>query len=213
MPQRISRLLDPKLQRNRVKWRGIDCHVLSGINSFADLYYFIFFGISPFFLSCFPSGKYPHIILSSAGKPPTTLNKDVLEAVIQFSPTSVGTTVQKMVELHNLSAVRIVWSFLYYCRGFHTKLFRNWIQVWFPVTSVFSSDPYSFVCKTPKFVSFSLLLLLKWACVNKTIYHYTIVTKHSNNKVYIVSRYLPYWKEHVYINEYKTTDKNMKEPE
>jgi len=66
-----------------------------------------FLGISPFFLSCFPSGKYPHIILSSAGKPPTTLNKDVLEAVIQFSPTSVGTTVQKMVELHNLSAVRI----------------------------------------------------------------------------------------------------------
>ncbi|XP_053386703.1 cilia- and flagella-associated protein 65-like isoform X2 [Mercenaria mercenaria] len=51
-------------------------------------------------------GKYPHIIVSSVGKPSTTLNKDTLEAVIQFGPTAVGTTVQKMVELHNLSPVR-----------------------------------------------------------------------------------------------------------
>ncbi|KAH3749495.1 hypothetical protein DPMN_183993, partial [Dreissena polymorpha] len=51
-------------------------------------------------------GKYPHIIVSSVGKPSTTLNKDNLEAVIQFGPTAVGTTVQKMVELHNLAPVR-----------------------------------------------------------------------------------------------------------
>lgn len=51
-------------------------------------------------------GKYPHIIVSSPGKPSTTLNKDILEAVMQFGPTPVGTTVQKMVELHNLSVVR-----------------------------------------------------------------------------------------------------------
>ena len=54
MPQRISRLLDPKLQRNRVKWRGIDCHVLSGINSFADLYNFIFFWYFTLFSFLFP---------------------------------------------------------------------------------------------------------------------------------------------------------------
>ncbi|XP_060587307.1 cilia- and flagella-associated protein 65-like isoform X2 [Ruditapes philippinarum] len=51
-------------------------------------------------------GKYPHIIVSSVGKPSTTLNKATLEAVIEFGPTAVGTTVQKMVELHNLSPVR-----------------------------------------------------------------------------------------------------------
>ncbi|KAL4217273.1 hypothetical protein ACF0H5_023724 [Mactra antiquata] len=51
-------------------------------------------------------GKYPHIIVSSVGKPSTTLNKDTLNAVINLGPAAVGTTVQKMVELHNLSPVR-----------------------------------------------------------------------------------------------------------
>lgn len=51
-------------------------------------------------------GKYPHIIVSTPGKPSTALNKDNLEAVIQFGSTAVGTSVQKMVELHNLAAVR-----------------------------------------------------------------------------------------------------------
>ena len=51
------------------------------------------------------SGKFPHIIVSAPGKPSTTLGKDNLEAVIQFGPTPVGTSMQKMVELHNLSPV------------------------------------------------------------------------------------------------------------
>ena len=56
-------------------------------------------------LCLFFAGKYPHVIVSSAGKPPTTLNHDTLEAVIQFGPTAVGTSVTKMVELHNLAPV------------------------------------------------------------------------------------------------------------
>ncbi|WAR10588.1 CFA65-like protein [Mya arenaria] len=51
-------------------------------------------------------GKYPHIIVSAVGRPATTLNRDTLEAVVEFGPTAVGTTVQKMVELHNLAPVR-----------------------------------------------------------------------------------------------------------
>ena len=50
-------------------------------------------------------GKFPHIIVSASGKPSTALGRENLEAVIQFGPTAVGTTVQKMVELHNLSPV------------------------------------------------------------------------------------------------------------
>jgi hypothetical protein len=48
------------------------------------------------------------------GKPSTTLNKATLEAVIEFGPTAVGTTVQKMVELHNLSPVS---NFNIYCKN------------------------------------------------------------------------------------------------
>ena len=64
--------------------------------------------VSLIFLMDFASflGKFPHIIVSAPGKPSTTLGKDNLEAVIQFGPTPVGTLVQKMVELHNLSPVR-----------------------------------------------------------------------------------------------------------
>ncbi|OWF45565.1 hypothetical protein KP79_PYT24425 [Mizuhopecten yessoensis] len=51
-------------------------------------------------------GKYPHILVSSPGKPATTLNKENLEAAVQFGPTPVGSTTQKWVELHNLAPVR-----------------------------------------------------------------------------------------------------------
>ena len=54
------------------------------------------------------AGKFPHIIVSASGKPSTALVRENLEAVIQFGPTAVGTTVQKMVELHNLSPVSIL---------------------------------------------------------------------------------------------------------
>lgn len=52
------------------------------------------------------TGKYPHILVSSAGKPSNSLNSNNHEAEIKFSATPVGTTVQKWVELHNLAPVR-----------------------------------------------------------------------------------------------------------
>ncbi|KAK3591649.1 hypothetical protein CHS0354_040559 [Potamilus streckersoni] len=52
-------------------------------------------------------GKYPHILVSTPGQPSTALTKDNLEAVITFGQTQVGASVQKMVELHNLSMVRV----------------------------------------------------------------------------------------------------------
>lgn len=51
-------------------------------------------------------GKYPHILISLPGRPATTLNKDNLEATVQFGGVPVGSTVQKYIELHNLAPVR-----------------------------------------------------------------------------------------------------------
>ncbi|XP_069108657.1 cilia- and flagella-associated protein 65-like isoform X1 [Argopecten irradians] len=51
-------------------------------------------------------GKYPHILVSSPGKPATTLTRENLEAAVQFGPTPVGSTTQKWAELHNLAPVR-----------------------------------------------------------------------------------------------------------
>ncbi|XP_052080289.1 cilia- and flagella-associated protein 65-like [Mytilus californianus] len=51
-------------------------------------------------------GKYPHILISLPGRPATTLNKDNLEATVQFGGAPVGTTLQKYIELHNLAPVR-----------------------------------------------------------------------------------------------------------
>ncbi|XP_078326129.1 cilia- and flagella-associated protein 65-like isoform X1 [Crassostrea virginica] len=51
-------------------------------------------------------GKYPHILVSCAGKPSNSLNSTNHEAEIKFSPTPVGSTIQKWVELHNLAPVR-----------------------------------------------------------------------------------------------------------
>ncbi|KAJ8320586.1 hypothetical protein KUTeg_002173 [Tegillarca granosa] len=51
-------------------------------------------------------GKYPHILVSSPGKPASSLTQENLESVVSFGPTAVGATIQKVVELHNLSTVR-----------------------------------------------------------------------------------------------------------
>lgn len=59
------------------------------------------------------TGKYPHILVSSAGKPSNSLNSNNHEAEIKFSPTPVGTTIQKWVELHNLAPVRFLIVYVY----------------------------------------------------------------------------------------------------
>ena len=65
------------------------------------------------------SGKYPHLLVSTNGKPSNNLGRDNLEAVINFGPVPVGSKNTKWVELHNLSPVRpviewfdfdIIWS-------------------------------------------------------------------------------------------------------
>ncbi|XP_071101269.1 cilia- and flagella-associated protein 65-like isoform X1 [Haliotis cracherodii] len=51
-------------------------------------------------------GKYPHLLVSSPGKPASNLNRDNLEAAVHFGKTPVGSGITKWVELHNLSPVR-----------------------------------------------------------------------------------------------------------
>ncbi|KAK7113832.1 cilia- and flagella-associated protein 65-like isoform X2 [Littorina saxatilis] len=51
-------------------------------------------------------GKYPHLLVSTNGKPSSNLARDDLEAVINFGPMPVGSKNTKWVELHNLSPVR-----------------------------------------------------------------------------------------------------------
>lgn len=58
------------------------------------------------------TGKYPHILVSSAGKPSNSLNSNNHEAEIKFSSTPVGTTIQKWVELHNLAPVRFLIAYM-----------------------------------------------------------------------------------------------------
>lgn len=51
-------------------------------------------------------GKYPHLLVSTRGKPSNNLTRDNLEAIVNFGPVPVGSTNTKWVELHNLSPVR-----------------------------------------------------------------------------------------------------------
>ncbi|ESO88046.1 hypothetical protein LOTGIDRAFT_219687 [Lottia gigantea] len=52
-------------------------------------------------------GKYPHILISASGKPADCIKSDNLESVINFGTVGIGSTVQKWMELHNLSPVRV----------------------------------------------------------------------------------------------------------
>ncbi|KAK7484650.1 hypothetical protein BaRGS_00024058, partial [Batillaria attramentaria] len=51
-------------------------------------------------------GKYPHLLVSTSGKPSSNLTRDNLEAIVSFGTVPVGSTNTKWVELHNLSPVR-----------------------------------------------------------------------------------------------------------
>ncbi|XP_013412505.1 cilia- and flagella-associated protein 65-like [Lingula anatina] len=55
-------------------------------------------------------GKYPHLLVSSVGKPVEELNRDDKEAVAHFGEIPVGKSVEKFVELHNLSPVNAPFS-------------------------------------------------------------------------------------------------------
>lgn len=52
-----------------------------------------------------PPGKYPHLLVTSGGAPSQTKARGSVEALIDFGQVSVGQTVEKWVELHNLSPV------------------------------------------------------------------------------------------------------------
>ncbi|XP_050388962.1 cilia- and flagella-associated protein 65 [Patella vulgata] len=52
-------------------------------------------------------GKYPHILVSASGKPVNNLKQENLESIINFGTVAVGSSVQKWMELHNLSPVRV----------------------------------------------------------------------------------------------------------
>ncbi|XP_041374433.1 cilia- and flagella-associated protein 65-like [Gigantopelta aegis] len=52
-------------------------------------------------------GKYPHLLVSLPGRPASSMDKENLEAVIQFGTPPIGTMVTKWVELHNLVPVRV----------------------------------------------------------------------------------------------------------
>lgn len=51
------------------------------------------------------SGKYPHLLVQSSGAPVTPNIRGEIEALINFGHVSVGHTVERWIELHNLSPV------------------------------------------------------------------------------------------------------------
>lgn len=50
-------------------------------------------------------GKFPHLLVSSSGKDAKQLDRSNTEAVVDFGEIPVGKSIEKYVELHNLSAV------------------------------------------------------------------------------------------------------------
>jgi hypothetical protein len=55
-------------------------------------------------LFLFP-GKYPHLLVSCSGKKSKDLTADDTEAVVNFGKVVIGKTVEKWVDIHNLSPV------------------------------------------------------------------------------------------------------------
>lgn len=51
-------------------------------------------------------GKYPHLLVSTTGKPSSNLSHDSLEALVSFGCLPVGSKGIKWIDLHNLSPVR-----------------------------------------------------------------------------------------------------------
>ena len=52
------------------------------------------------------SGKYPHVLVSTGGRPVSPGNDGALEAVLCFGKTPLNRTVEKWIELDNKSPVR-----------------------------------------------------------------------------------------------------------
>ncbi|XP_006820550.2 cilia- and flagella-associated protein 65-like [Saccoglossus kowalevskii] len=67
-------------------------------------------------LSCYKTvklegiGKYPHLLVSSLGKSPRTLENLNAEAVIEFGQVAIGRQTEKYIELHNLSPVNAPYT-------------------------------------------------------------------------------------------------------
>ncbi|XP_033103427.1 cilia- and flagella-associated protein 65-like [Anneissia japonica] len=51
-------------------------------------------------------GKYPHLLVCSAGEKPNAINNPGMENIVDFGDVAIGKTREKMIELHNLSPVK-----------------------------------------------------------------------------------------------------------
>ena len=61
-------------------------------------------------------GKYPHLLVSAAGSIPQASDSLSMESVISFGATPIGSTVQRVLQLYNLSPVSM--STLHACNVF-----------------------------------------------------------------------------------------------
>ncbi|XP_072031285.1 cilia- and flagella-associated protein 65-like [Amphiura filiformis] len=55
-------------------------------------------------------GKLPHLLVSAPGKNPKALQNVNIESVISFGDVAIGTTIEKIVELHNLAPVNVPFT-------------------------------------------------------------------------------------------------------
>lgn len=59
-----------------------------------------------FYMSIYPSGKLPHLLVAQAGRHPRAMENLNIESVVSFGDVSIGSTAEKWIELHNLAPVR-----------------------------------------------------------------------------------------------------------
>lgn len=50
-------------------------------------------------------GKYPHLLVSAAGCNPQASDSLTMESVVSFGAAQIGSTVQRVLQLYNLSPV------------------------------------------------------------------------------------------------------------